>query len=389
MSLRVLVVTSGSPAFLDHIYQHRPEIVTLPYARQLDELLFESFGWGDAYALAFRKLGHEADTLIVNAESLQIRWAEEHGLVALVRELGWLYRSTRLGKAIHPLNSLVAARRRRLLGDIFLAQVEDYRPDMLLVQLQTTLPSSTIVAARACTRVVVAQLASRFPAYTDLFGVYDLIISAFPHYVRLFNECGLRSEYLPQAFQPAFLDRSRNRYGDVQALEYDAVFVGSISDQHVARLQWLNELAATGRVDIWLSSDGLRRTPDLPEPLCSKHRPPVYGLEMYDVYRRARIALNAHPEIAGPYASIMRMYEVTGAGAMLLTDERQNLGELFEPGREVVTYSDTADALARLQYYLEHEDERAAIAAAGRQRTLREHTYEQRVVQLLAWIHTY
>jgi len=355
--------------------------------RQLDTLLFENVGWGDAYALAFRKQGHEADTLIVNAESLQIRWAEEHGMVALVRELGWLHRSTRLGKAIHPLKSLVTARRRRLLGDIFLAQVEDYRPDMLLVQLQTTLPSSTIVAARACTRVVVAQLASRFPAYTDLFGVYDLIISAFPHYVRLFNECGLRSEYLPQAFQPAFLDRSRNRYGDVQAApEYDAVFVGSISDQHVARLQWLNELAATGRVDIWLSSDGLRRTPDLPEPLRSNHRPPVYGLAMYDVYRRARIALNAHPEIAGPYASIMRMYEVTGAGAMLLTDERQNLGELFEPGREVVTYASVKDCVDKVQYYLDHEEERAAIARQGQQRTLSEHTYEQRVQQIIEWV---
>ncbi len=386
MSYRALVVTSGSPAFLDHIYQHRSEIAALPYARQLDELLFESFGWGDAYSLEFRKLGHEADTLLVNAESLQVRWAEEHGMAAVARELGWLHRSLRLGKVTRPLNSLVQARRRRLLGDIFLAQVEEYRPDVLLVQLQTSLPSNTIIAARAYTKVVVAQLASRFPAYADLFGVYDLIVSAFPQYVRLFNESGLRSEYLPQAFQPTFLERCRTRYGDVEGPEYDAVFAGSVSDQHLGRLQWLNELAATGRVEIFLSTDGLRYTPSLPEPLRSRHHSPVYGLAMYDVYRRARIALNAHPEISGPYATIMRMFEIAGSGTMLLTDDRPNMPEFFLPGVEAVTFEDVNDCVDKINYYLGHDAEREEIASKGRQRTLAEHTFEQRILELLRFV---
>lgn len=386
MSYRFLVVTSNSLAFLQHIYSRRANLAALPYAEQRDELLFESFGWSDAHALAFRALGHEADTLIVNAEPLQIRWAEEHGMTALARELRWGSGASLFGKAVRPLSTLLKARRRRLFAEIFLAQVKQYQPDVLLVQLQTSLPSSAILAARAYTRLTIAQLASRFPAYADLFGVYDFIISAFPHYVRLFNDCGLHSVYLPQAFQSLFLERCRTRYKDDGAPKYDAVFIGSVSDQHLGRLQWLDELAATGLVDIFLSTDGLRYTPELPEPLRSHHHPPVYGLAMYDIYRRARLALNAHPEISGPYATIMRLYETTGAGTMLLTDERRNLSELFEPGKEVVTYSSIQDCVDKVQYYLDHEEERAAIARQGQQRTLSEHTYEQRVQQIIAWV---
>ena len=92
--------------------------------------------------------------------------------------------------------------------------------------------------ARQYCRLVIGQLASRFPAYLDMFGVYDIIFSAFPHYVRLFNESGLRGHYLPLAFEPAFMDRCRQRYGETEAKPHQAVFVGSVSDMHAERLQW-------------------------------------------------------------------------------------------------------------------------------------------------------
>jgi spore maturation protein CgeB len=68
---------------------------------------------------------------------------------------------------------------------------------------------------------------------------------------------------------------------------------------------------------------------------------------------------------------------------MLLTDEGRNLSDLFEPGREIVTYRDSDDLADRIAYYLEHEEERAAIARAGQARTLAEHTYEHRMRELV------
>ena len=91
-------------------------------------------------------------------------------------------------------------------------------------------------------------------------------------------------------------------------------------------------------MDIRLSFDRGESASSIPSILRERSHEPVYGLAMYDIYRKACIALNAHPEISGPYAAILRMYEVTGSGSMLLTDERQNLADLFISGEEVVTY---------------------------------------------------
>jgi spore maturation protein CgeB len=103
---------------------------------------------------------------------------------------------------------------------------------------------------------------------------------------------------------------------------------------------------------------------------------------MYGVLARSRIVLNRHIEAAEGHANNMRLYEATGTGSMLLTERAANLPELFEVGREVAVYEDEDDLLEKLAHYLEGEDERVAIAAAGQARTLRDHTYARRSTRL-------
>jgi spore maturation protein CgeB len=79
----------------------------------------------------------------------------------------------------------------------------------------------------------------------------------------------------------------------------------------------------------------------------------------------------------------MRLYEATGVGTLLITDWKENLHELFEPGKEVIAYRTPEECGELIQYYLEHEVEREAIARAGQERTLREHTYYQRMQELV------
>jgi spore maturation protein CgeB len=73
-----------------------------------------------------------------------------------------------------------------------------------------------------------------------------------------------------------------------------------------------------------------------------------------------------------------RNFEVPGCGGFVLTGHAENLDEYFVPGREIVCYQDEEELIRLARYYLDHEEERAAIAQAGYQRTLREHTYDHR-----------
>jgi len=66
-----------------------------------------------------------------------------------------------------------------------------------------------------------------------------------------------------------------------------------------------------------------------------------------------------------------------------------NLHEIFEPGKEVIAYRTPEECAELIQYYLEHEAERGAIARAGQERTLREHTYYQRMQELVEIVRKY
>ena len=63
----------------------------------------------------------------------------------------------------------------------------------------------------------------------------------------------------------------------------------------------------------------------------------------------------------------MRLYEATGVGTMLLTDEKSNLHELFELGREVETYAAEDELVEKIRHYLDNDVERRAIALAGQE----------------------
>jgi spore maturation protein CgeB len=78
----------------------------------------------------------------------------------------------------------------------------------------------------------------------------------------------------------------------------------------------------------------------------------------------------------------MRLFEATGVGTCLLTDWTENLGELFEPEREVATFRDAKECVERIRWLLAHPEEREAIARAGQARTLRDHTYRHRAAGL-------
>lgn len=79
-----------------------------------------------------------------------------------------------------------------------------------------------------------------------------------------------------------------------------------------------------------------------------------------------------------------RVFDVPACGAFLLTDYRAQMEALFEPGREMIAYSDPDEIEDLVRYYLNHPDERKTIVRAGRRRALAQHTYAARVKELFS-----
>jgi len=105
----------------------------------------------------------------------------------------------------------------------------------------------------------------------------------------------------------------------------------------------------------------------------------IFGLEMYAKLQASKICLNHHIAAAGNAAANMRLFEATGMGSCLLTDWKVNLGELFEPDKEVVTFRSTAEAIEKITWLLNDEPSRCVIAKAGQSRALNSHNLAEKL----------
>lgn len=344
--MKLLIVDTYYPPFLKEFVAKHPELIKRDYRERHAALMKAHFAEADSYSHYLGDLGHSAVEVVINAGFLQRQWAREHGVSA------------------------------RSEYQTLVEQVKSERPDVLYMQNMSYLEDHQLNLLREHVRLIVGQIASPLPSDQDLSG-FDLIISSFPHFVRFFRNTGISSEYLPLAFDPRVL--SSPELTGVSAT-VPVAFVGGLSRAHSDGVKLLERVAEELPLTVW----GYGAEILSPEsPLRHVHRGHAWGLDMYRALASARLAINRHIDVSGPFANNLRLYETTGVGTCLVTDNRENLAELFEPDREIVTYSHAEECVEKCRYLLEHEEERAAIALAGQRRTLSEHSYGHRMPALV------
>ncbi|MDE7044179.1 MAG: glycosyltransferase, partial [Acetatifactor sp.] len=128
-------------------------------------------------------------------------------------------------------------------------------------------------------------------------------------------------------------------------------------------------------------------TPDqtLKLPNCTNHG----SVDYYDfapyVFKKAKINLNI--SLRSILSGIpLRAFDIMGAGGFLLTNYQEDFLDLFVPGEDFVFYESKTDLMDKIDYYLKHEAERAQIAENGLRRISTDHTYEQRVAEILSYL---
>ena len=367
------MVDTYYPVFLEEHYRVRPELAARTYREQLAALIDRCFGTADAYSRHLNELGHEAIDVVANCAPLQLRWAAER------RGPGRLRRMVARAPLIRR-----ALARNPVLQEIAIAQIEAQRSEVVYVQNLSFFNRANLDLLRGQGRLLVGQISSEPPADEQLRG-FDLLLSAFPHFVERFRALGVDSEFLQIGFYERVLDRLRDRRidpGPEAQRPHALSFVGGIDprySQHRAGTELLERVAAELPLEVWgYGAEGLAAD----SALRRAYRGEAWGIDMYGVLARSRIVVNRHGPITAGYTNNMRLFEATGAGAMLITEAAPNLADYFEPGHEVVTYDGPADLMEKLRHYLEHDEERKRIAAAGQARSLRDHSYRKVIARL-------
>jgi spore maturation protein CgeB len=366
--MRIALLDTYYPAFLKATYAARPGLAQASYDVQHKAMLSELFGTSDYYSRHLEAMGHESHDLIVNNTPLQTTWARENGShvnTLALRVPQRLRRLPVLGKMLESLPGL---------ADVAIDQIIDYKPDVLYCQDLWFMTPKALARVRPHVGRIVGQIASPLPP-EPLLRPYDLILTSFPHFVPRLRAMGINSEY----FRIGFDTRVLEALGTVQR-DVDVSFVGGISRHHGKALPMLTYLAENTPIQFFgYGAASLDRG----SPIVKRHHGEVWGLDMYRALARSRVTLNRHINVAENFANNMRLFEATGVGTLLITDQKDNLHELFEIGKEVVAYNSQKEAVELIRHYLAHPDEAEAIAKAGQARTLREHTYERRMHELV------
>lgn len=84
------------------------------------------------------------------------------------------------------------------------------------------------------------------------------------------------------------------------------------------------------------------------------------------------------------YALKMRDFDAPMSGSFYLTHDNPDLNQAYHVGREIMTYRDIPDCVAKVLYYLDHDREREDIARQGWKRANDEHTWNNRFGKLLS-----
>lgn len=366
--MKIVIVDTYYPAFLANFYAQRSELRWADYSAQLQQLLDACFGTSDFYSRHLKELDCEVQDLVVNCLPLQLAWAKANKvpmsrLAMMVPHR--FFRIPLVGKFLADLPGLM---------DVAIAQIKAAKPDVLYCQDLSFFPGEVLREIKSHVRLVVGQIACPLPPESFLKG-YDLLLTSFPHFVNRLRTLGVASEY----FRIGFDERVLSLLGQVKK-DINFSFVGGISRHHGGAIPLLEYLAE--QTDMRVFGYGADSLPSA-SPIRQRHGGEVWGMDMYRALARSRITLNRHINVAENNANNMRLYEATGVGAMLLTDRKDNLHELFEIGKEVVAYSSKEEAAELVRHYLDHPQEAEQIAKAGQARTLREHTYAQRMQELV------
>jgi spore maturation protein CgeB len=394
--VKFFILNTDYPEFLYWLYSKQPALEKACYADQFGARMETLFGVADFYSSNLRRLGHEAWDVHANNKFMQKAWASENSIpmdepMVLPRRwqnTGQVFLDAMATAPLRHVGRLARPLLRGMKGncqpawvyDVLSAQIKRYRPDVVLNQ-DMALDGSFFSEMRPHIRFLVGQhAATRLSASKD-WSYYDLIISSFLPTVEFFRQRGVPSELNRLGFEPKILSclppENRN---------LDVTFIGSFHSVHKSRTGFLEALCLRfPQLRIW--GPGLSSLSS-GSPIRQCYMGQAWGREMYRLLHRSKIVLNHHGDIR-PWANNLRLFEATGVGALLVTDWKENLSEMFEPGNEVAAYRTLEECIELVSYYLEHEEERASVAHAGQERTLRDHHYYKRMEEFVDIVRNY
>ena len=104
-----------------------------------------------------------------------------------------------------------------------------------------------------------------------------------------------------------------------------------------------------------------------------------------NIYASSIISINVHEEYQRRFGGDCneRTFKIPLCNGFEITDDVRCIRKYFQEGDEIIIAKDDRDFLEKLEYYLRNPEQRKKIVQRGSDRVLSEHTYHNRIAELL------
>jgi len=319
---------------------------------------------------AFKQLGHYVfffDTLG------NLPLIKKHNIFRTLAETFPRLRSTVWNADISQVNSALYQYASSLSPDVFLAPKGAFMLPETVEAMRQELSVYAVLWAFDDYRLY-ERLAKR------IAPSFDLVITSVAANLPRYKGLGIRDVMLlPVACDPAVHRKKEMMTRESAYYGSDLSFAGSFVPNRAKTFAQLSDFNLRIWGDYWypfLVRKSLRT---------KLMRRPAYGEELINVINASKITLNVHTsyDIVSGVQANLRVFETTGCGCFLLTDNRSSVRRLFSDGKEVVCYDTPSELKELAEYYLENAGERYEISYKGQERAYAEHTYLNRVKVIL------
>lgn len=201
---------------------------------------------------------------------------------------------------------------------------------------------------------------------------FDYVFVNQQHYIEEFENEGVSNLfYLPHAAEPQAYPAPRHTV----IPKYDLCFIGHMQEEHYGNGVDISRVDALDRMfkefpNFYFGT----RNPTWPDKHMFEHA----ALK----FTESKVCFN----ISIGNDLNMRFFEILSAGGFMLTNDIPELKSIedlgLERGKHFETYSSLEEAIEKTKYYIEHDEERRAIAKAGHKEFMAGHTYQHRIQEI-------
>ncbi len=283
-----------------------------------------------------------------------------------------------------------------LLGlDHLQSIVRSFRPNLVLTMVGIKMPTKIITWLRE-QGIPTAIWFTEDPYYIDrtlkLLPYYDIVFTIDTAALKVYQDNGHKQcYYLPLGANPLVYHTDNS----TTEKKYDLCLVGYPYPDRVKLIKLLLQksaytvLVVGAKWDQYLKSHKQNRNLFINNNWVAPNKVVQY-------YHQSKIVLNTHRpfDLKENQNSLLiinesvnnRTFEIACCGAFQLIDHKTNVSTYFDKGKEIVSFQNDDDFLEKVNYCISHTKERMKIAKNANEKALKEHTFSQRIKQMLAFI---